>query len=221
MTNFQAARKNMVDCQIHTNSVINEKILSAFSTIPREIFVAPAKAQTAYTDECVEINKERLILPPMVHARLLEAIAPQPHEVALDIGGGSGYAAAILSSMVSTVIALENKQTTIDKAMKLLNSIDICNVAYEKGKLPEGLPQHAPYNIIMINAAVSEVPDAIIQQLDANGRIGAVIQRDENTLGHAVIIEKTKDGHISKRTLFEISVPYLQGFEPKETFAFA
>jgi len=157
----------------------------------------------------------------MVHARLLEAIAPRADEVALDIGGGTGYAAAILSSLVSTVIALENKQTTIDKATEILNNIDVCNVAYIKGKLNEGAAKHAPYNIIILNAAVNAVPEILVDQLDNNGRLAAVIQPEKTSFGHAVLIQKSQNGHVSKRTLFETSAPYLQGFEPKDSFTFA
>lgn len=220
MTNFQAARKNMVDCQISTNGVINPAVLTAFSTIPREIFVSADKQHVAYTDNVIPMAKDRTLLDPMTHARLLEAAAPKPAEVALDIGSGTGYSSAILSSLVSTVISLENRQTTIDKATKALTQIDICNVAHVKGKLHEGHAKHAPYDLIIINGTVAEIPDHIIAQLAKGGRLLTIVQKHEQAMAEAIIVMKNKNGTHSRRTLFETSAPYLQGFEPKPEFTF-
>lgn len=220
MTNFQAARKNMVDCQISTNGVITPAILTAFSTIPRELFVSADKQHVAYTDNVTLMTKDRTLLDPMTHARLLEAAAPKPAEVALDIGSGTGYSSAILSSLVSTVISLENRQTTIDKATKTLADIGICNVAYVKGKLVDGHAKHAPYDLIILNGAVAQIPEHIIDQLAKEGRLLAIVQQNQHAIAEAVIVMKNKNGTHSRRTLFETSAPYLQGFEPKTKFAF-
>ncbi len=220
MNTFQTARTHMVESQIRTNGVINEKILQAFETIPREHFVPDTLKTVAYTDKIVPINKERILLDPMTHARLLQAIAPQPHEIALDIGASSGYGAAILSSMVTTVLALENRPATIEKASKLLNKLDVCNVVYVQGKLSAGYSDEAPYDIIMINGAVASVPEALLNQLSETGRLTAIEKETNSSQGRAVLYHALGNGQYSKQILFESSVPYILGFEPEENFVF-
>jgi protein-L-isoaspartate(D-aspartate) O-methyltransferase len=220
MPNFQTARTNMVDCQIHTNGIIDPIILNSFNTIPRELFLPEEKQKIAYTDETISTSKDRFMLAPMVHARMVQALAIKPSEIALDIGGGNGYSAAILSTLATTVIALEARQITIDRATKILNSINFCNIVFIKGKLSQGCQEHAPYDVIFINGAVSRLPENLIQHLSTGGRLITIVQKTPRAIGEVTLVQKGQGAHYSKRVLFEACVPYVAGFEPEEEFIF-
>ena len=220
MSNFQAARTNMVDTQIHTNGVINPAILESFATIPREIFLPAHLQNVAYTDEPVALNKERFLLDPMTHARMVQALDITPDDTILDIGTGSGYSAAILSSLATTIMAVENRQSTIDKATKILNDIGACNIVFIKDKLTNGGQEHAPYNAIFIGGAVAEIPESLVKQLSPGGRMVTILQPDPNTVGQVTLIRKGQNDAYASRALFESNAPYMAGFEPKETFSF-
>lgn len=209
----------MVDCQIHTSGVINDKILEAFSTIPREKFV-PANVQSvAYKDEDLALPDNRFLLEPPVHARMLQALELQDNCVVLDIGGASGYPAAILSSMVTTVVAIEDNKAIVDYATQLWQDLECCNVAGLVGKLKEGNPEHAPYDAIILNGAVAEIPETLLKQLADGGRLIAVVKKPGHVMGDVTLV-RNSGGSFSSYRLFSAGSPYLEGFAPKAEFQF-
>ena len=119
MSNSDAARKNMIDGQIHTAGVILPSVLNAFETTPREAFVPQAYKDVAYYDEDLPIGNGRYLLEPIVHSKMVEALQPKDHHVALEIGGGTGYSAAILSKIVSTVVAVESDAEMLKYAQEV------------------------------------------------------------------------------------------------------
>lgn len=218
--NFEQARKNMVDSQIHTNGVIDQRILDAFERIPREEFVPEFMRKSAFNDEDLKIAEGRYIMEPSVHARLIQALDLKPESVVLDIGGGTGYSAAILSSIVSTVVILESEQSMLDHFSEKCDHLGICNIASFIGPLAEGNADHAPYDSIIINGAVSAVPQAILDQLAPNGRLVCVVKPAGKPIGSGTVFQKTENGTVSSYPLFDAATPYLHGFEPEETFSF-
>jgi protein-L-isoaspartate(D-aspartate) O-methyltransferase len=219
MTKYQAARKNMVDCQIHTAGVSHVGILDAFSTVPREKFVSPALQSIAHADEDLPLGEDRYLMSPLVHARLLQAANPQPEDVVLDIGGAYGYPAAILSSIVTTVLALEEKKKYIDQAEKAWGSLGICNVVPVRGALNKGHAEHAPYSLIILNGAVSQIPEAIVAQLTPEGRLLTIVKKPGMPVGQAAFVQKNGAAW-SSRILFDAAAHYLPGFEPASEFCF-
>ena len=220
MPDFKAARTNMVDCQIHTAGVISPGILSAFETIPREKFV-PANVQTvAYTDEDVPVGSGRFLLEPMIHAKMVQAVEPSANDKILDIGGATGYSAAILSSLSKDILALEENAEFLKKAEELWSSLEINNVRPVAGKMTEGAPAHAPFDLILINGSVTEIPEAITNQLAANGRLITIIRAPNAVMGQVTLMRKTGAKGLSSRPLFEAGSPYLPGFAPKTAFNF-
>lgn len=220
MMNFELARKNMVDCQIHTNGVIDKRILNAFETIPREKFVPSRLQNTAFNDEDLRVAEGRYLLEPSVHARLIQALDLKPEGVVLDIGGGTGYSAAILSSIVSTVVVVESEPTFLDRLADTLDQLDIRNVATFSGDLREGNAGHAPYDSIIINGAVASVPQAILDQLAPDGRLVCVVKQAGKPMGEGTVFQKAENGSVSSYPLFDAATPYLEGFEPRATFNF-
>ncbi len=218
MVDFAAARSNMVESQIRTNKVTDPHLLDAFETIPRERFVPEPLRGIAYVDEDVALGGQRFVMEPMVLAKLLQAARPGPGDVALDLGCGSGYATAILSRLVATVVALEVDAALAAAANQTLDELEIDNVVVVEGRLAEGYPKQAPYNVILLNGAVSEVPLAIADQLAEGGRLVTVVSVGAG-LGRATLMRRDS-GVISSRILCDASVPVLPGFEAAPGFVF-
>lgn len=220
MTDFLKMRRNMLDCQIRTAGVINEGVLHAFETVPREQFVPENLRAVSYNDEDIHIGAHRFLLEPMVQAKLLQALDLQPHEVVLDIGSGSGYSAAVISLLASTVISLIEKPEFLQVSQQRWRDMDYCNIVGVAGHLTQGHPEHAPYDAIYINGAVAAVPQAILNQLGVNGRLACVLKASPSAMGRAVIIQRLGDHHFSTQELFDAGTPYLHGFAPEPAFQF-
>jgi len=217
---YAQARQAMINSQIHPMGVVSEALLEAFSVVPREAFVPENQCGICYCDEDIEIAKGRYLMEPSVLARLIEATNPQKDDVALTIGSGIGYNAAILSHLVSTVVALEEDQNLIDTAQESWDELVCCTIACIKGELSKGAPQHAPYDLIIINGAVSEIPEDIKKQLNVGGRLVALVKPAGQKVAKATLVEHIKERCFSDRILFDAGTPYLSGFEPKKEFVF-
>ena len=216
----EKARQNMVDCQIHPSNVVDPAILNAFETVPREKFVPEAHKGTAYHDENLIFKDGRFMMAPTTHARMLQSLNLSKNDIALDIGCGNGYSSAILSSLVTTVIALESVQKNLDDAQIIWDEMEYLNIAGFKGTLNKGCANHAPYDVIIINGSCSELPTDIAMQLNDKGRL-IYIQKDSNSaMGQVTLVKKTNDT-LSSFSIFDASTPYLSGFEPREEFKFS
>ncbi|PCJ99257.1 MAG: hypothetical protein COA45_04255 [Zetaproteobacteria bacterium] len=220
MTDFIQTRTNMVDGQIHPSGVIDPRILETFEKVPRELFVPERLQGVAYADEDLDIGQGRYLLEPMTHAKMIQAVQPVETDVVLDIGVGAGYSSAILSPMVMTIIALEHNKRQMDKAVKLWDRLDVCNVALIEGKLIDGVADQAPYSLIIINGAVDAVPDALLNQVDVGGRLIAIVRKTGQTVGQVTLFIRSEKGDVSSKVLFDASAPFLKGFEPKTHFKF-
>ncbi len=220
MADFQQARKNMVEGQIHPNGVIMPELLEAFETTPRELFVPSDYKNLACNDEDIPLGGGRYLLEPSVHARMIQALEPKADDVVLDIGGGTGYGAAVLSPLVSTVVVVENENELIERVSQVWKEMGLCNIASFEGPLNEGNAANAPYDSIVIAGAVAEVPPQIIDQLVPHGRLVCIIKEAGHVMGQARIYQKSEDGQYSSYALFDAGSPYLKGFEPKPVFQF-
>lgn len=220
MNDFAAARTHMVDCQIHPSGVDTPAILQAFETVPREAFVPESFRSVSYRDEDLVFPDGRFLLDPMLHARMIEALEPSPSDIILDIGCLTGYSSAILSSLVSTVVAIEENGDYLKRAVETLQSLTICNVAGYKAKLNKGYPKNAPYDLIFVNGSVSNPPVPLIKQLREGGRLVCVVKPPGQSTGSAALFQSLGNNDFSSYTLFEASCPYLPGFEPEPAFTF-
>lgn len=216
----EQARQSMVESQLQPMGVMCEDVLKAFSTVPREAFVPECQQGICYCDEDIEIVKGRYLMEPSVFARLTQAAELTQDDVVLTIGSGIGYNAAILSQLVSTVVALEENQDLIDSAQKSWDEHSYCNIAVIKGSLTEGAAQHAPYDVVIINGAVCDIPESIKEQLNVGGRLLALVKVAGQNVAKAVLVKQNKKGEFSEEILFDAGTPYLIGFEPKKEFVF-
>jgi len=220
MIDFIQARTNMIDGQIHPAGVVDVGILDSFQNIPREEFMPDKLQSVAYTDENLIIGQNRFLLEPIAHAKMLQAAEIKSTDIVLDIGSAYGYSAAILSSLASTVIAVESNKRQIDKAARLWEKHSLSNIVQVENKPKIGAPKHAPYNVIVINGAVAEVPQSILDQLDVGGTLVTVIVEVGKQVGKAVVFRKSEDGNVSSSPIFDAGIPYLEGFEPVPEFQF-
>jgi protein-L-isoaspartate(D-aspartate) O-methyltransferase len=219
MPDFKAARTNMVDCQIHTAGVINPDILNAFGAIPREKFVPANVQKVAYTDEAVPVGEGRFLIEPSTHARMVQAAEPGKNERVLDVGAATGYSAAILASMVRQVVALEEKGSFLNHAEALWSALQFNNILSTTGRLTDGAPSHAPFDLIFMNGSVTEIPASLTAQMTDGGRLITIVRKPGAVMGQVTLVRKTGQS-FSSYPLFESGSPYLPGFEPKVSFQF-
>lgn len=218
----QNLRQNMVDCQIRTTDVTDIDVLDAFLSVPREAFVPDHKAELAYMDENIALTDKsadfaRYIMAPSPLAKLVQLCAVKADDVVLNIGTGTGYAAAILAGMASSVIALESDAGLAEKARTALSSLGVDNAVIVEGPLENGWSGEAPYDVILVNGSVDAVPTVIFDQLRDGGRLVVVI--GQGNAADAMVYTKTGSA-VSGREVFNASVPALPGFAKTPVFEF-
>ncbi len=218
MADYAAARVNMIESQIRPNRVTDGRILAAMAEVPRERFV-PRKLQgTAYVDQGLAVAPGRYLMEPAVFARLLQAAAIEPDDVVLDIGCATGYSTAVLARLAATVVAVESDPELVKAAGDLLADLDADNAAVVQGALEKGYARQAPYDAIVLGGAIDEVPPMIADQLAEGGRLVAVVTGGSSA-GVGVLILRAR-GALSRRILFDASVPPLPGFAVERGFVF-
>ena len=218
MIDYTAARLNMVESQLRTNMVTDAALLEAFEQVPRELFVPEEMRGVAHVDKELAVGQGRHVMEPRVLARLLQAAQPEPQDIVLDIGCGTGYATAILARLSATVVALESDGALVARANEVLGELEVGNAVVVEGTLNEGYAKQAPFNVIVVNGAVAEVPSAISGQLAEAGRLVTVV-RNSAGMGRAILMQRIGEV-VSSRTLFDAAVPVLPGFEVEPGFVF-
>ncbi len=163
--------QRMVAEQLRPHGVTDERVLQAMALVPREEFLAPGMRRHAYEDRALAIECGQTISQPLVVALMAQAAAPQPDDVALEVGTGSGYAAAVLGRLCRRVITIEREPALAERASETLRRLGFENVdvAVADGSL--GWPDGAPYNLILVAAAATGVPQALLDQLADGGRM--------------------------------------------------
>lgn len=217
MTESAVARSHMIDCQLRPNEVNDERIIDAIENVARELFVPKAKRSVAYVDEDLEIGEGRFLMEPMIFARLITAADIQASDLVLDVGCATGYSAAVIAGLADAVVALEENETLAAAAEKKLSEQDVMNVAVVKGALNAGVAKQGPYDVIVIEGAVEEIPAGLVKQLKDGGRLVCV--KVEGGVGRAHIVTM-EDGVTSARNLFDANVQALPGFQVEKGFVF-
>jgi protein-L-isoaspartate(D-aspartate) O-methyltransferase len=209
---FIEKRGYMVNGQLRVGDVTDHDLLAAFLATPRESFVAPTHAAFAYVDadQPSRGSSARRLLAPLTLARLLQALAVQPGDRALDVAGGSGYSASILAQLGANVIALESDAGAAEAARQLLVGVEVV-----VGDLTAGAPGRGPFDAILVNGGFEILPEALVAQLASGGRLVGV----DASAQEAVLIEKSAAG-VSRRGLFDAHAATIQAFRRAPSFAF-
>ena len=151
--------------------VADARILSAFRAVPREAFVPSELVQFAYEDRALPIGAGQTISQPSMIALMLAALEPEPTDHALEIGSGSGYAAALLGRLTASVLGLEIVPELAERARQTLARLEVPNVSIETGDGVAALDGRGPFDIILVSAAAREAPAELVEQLAVGGRI--------------------------------------------------
>jgi protein-L-isoaspartate(D-aspartate) O-methyltransferase len=223
MINEPAARLNMVEGQLRTNKVTDEAVLEGFLTTPRERFVPSPLRGIAYVDDDIPLGNGRVLIEPLVLARLLQLAGIGKNDKVLEIGCATGYATAILAKMAASVVALESDPPLAAAARANLAALGRGNVQLQEAPLNGGWRAGAPYDVILVNGGVGEIPASISDQLAEGGRLVTVTEGSagpaEARCGCAVLMTRA-EGKLSSRPAFDATVEILPGFARRPAFVF-
>jgi len=170
-TGLAADREAMVERQLRQRGITDPDILAAFHAVPREAFISGEYAHLAYGDHPLPIEAGQTISQPYIVALMIEAAAIKPGDKVLEVGSGSGYAAAVISRIAASVVGIERQHDLVEIARERLTRLGYDNVDIVEGDGTKGWPDRAPYDAILAAASGSHVPDPLIDQLKAGGRL--------------------------------------------------
>lgn len=215
MTDYAARRTVMVDTQVRPSDVTKFPIIDAMLSVPREAFVPREMREAAYVGENIDLGGGRVILEPRTLAKMLDVLDIRGDELVLDIGCALGYSSAVIARMAEAVVAVEENPYMISEAQSLLAENGVDNVVSHEGPLAQGAVEHGPYDVIVVQGAVTHLPEILSDQLKEGGRIACLFM--EEALG-VVRIGYKIDGHLTWRFAFNASAPVLPGFERHAAF---
>lgn len=171
LTDFAAEREAMVERQIASRGITDPKILEAFRAVPREEFLSEEYRDLAYGDHPLPIEAGQTISQPYIVALMIKAAEVKPGDKVLEVGAGSGYAAAVISRIASEVIAIERQSELVEVASERMRRLGYDNVRIVEGDGTRGWPDDAPFDAILAAASGSHVPPPWVEQLAERGRI--------------------------------------------------
>ncbi len=209
---YAAARARMVAEQLAGRDIEDAAVLRAMRLVPRERFVPQASRPYAYDDGPLPIPANQTISQPYVVAYMLAALALRPGDRVLEIGAGSGYAAAVLSRIVGQVYTVERHAELADYARERLAALGYDNVRVHRGDGTRGWPEHAPYDAIIVAAGGPAVPDSLRGQLAPGGRLVMPVGRSRQQQ-HLVLVTRRPDGGYDEERLAPVAFVPLIGEE--------
>ena len=218
MSDYAAARFHMVECQIRPNKVTDHRLVEAMMDVPRERFVPDALRGIAYVDGDLAVGQGRYLMEPMIFARMLQEASVQETDKVLDVGCATGYSTAVLARLGASAVGVESDPSLAAKAKDALAQVGATNATVVEGPLGQGCAAEAPYDVIIFEGAVAEVPSQVCEQLAEGGRM-VVTVLGERGLGEVRLYQRY-GRTVSSRILFEAQPHLLPGFEPKAKFEF-
>ena len=215
MPDYAARRTTMVDTQIRPSDVTKFPIIAAFLEVPRERYVPAALREAAYAGDPLPVAPGRSLLDPRSFAKMLDAIDLGPDELVLDVGAGLGYGAAVMARLAGTVVAIEEDGAMAGEAEAMLAAERVDTAIVHAGRLVDGAARHGPYDAIVIEGGVEQIPDQLVAQRKEGGRMAAIFM--QGPVG-ACRIGLRHAGAMRWRDDFNATAPVLPGFSRQKAF---
>ncbi len=215
---FQQARFNMVEQQIRTWDVLDQDILNALQSVPRDAFVPEDFRLLAYSDTRIPLGHGQSMMTPKLEARIVQALKPTATERVLEIGTGSGYLTALLGHFARNVLSLELHEDLATAAQRKFRAQSMMNIQVLPVDGFQGQPERGPFDVIAVTGALYQRSPALEAQLAVGGRLFAVVGQ-----GHAMealLITRLANGGFTTEALFETELEPLIGAEPPPRFTF-
>jgi len=214
MDSLQNERQNMVRLQLERRGITDERILQAFREVPRHEFVPLEHRSAAYTDHPIPIGYGQTISQPYVVALMIQEVDVTDNDIVLDIGTGSGYGAAILSRLAKEIYSIERVEPLATESKRLLASLGYDNVHVKCGDGFAGWPEKAPFDVIILGAAPTEIPEDLKNQLSEGGRLIAPVGGENQRL---VTLERKDGNFVENSGTFVRFVPMKSGKQTNDT----
>jgi len=216
--NQNQARFNMVEQQIRTWEVLDKAVLNALMHLQREHFVPADCLELAYADTEIPLSHGQTMLPPRVDARLVNDLALTGTESVLEIGTGSGYLCALLALRARQVLSFEIHANVAQAAQRHLAQAGITNAQVRAQDGAMGAPSEGPFDAIVLGGSVSEVPQALLDQLAMGGRLIAIV--GEEPVMQTTLFTRVGSQSWRSQVLWDTLAPPLQGFAQPSAFHF-
>ncbi|MFO7906549.1 MAG: protein-L-isoaspartate(D-aspartate) O-methyltransferase [Planctomycetota bacterium] len=202
------ARRQMVERQLAARDVTDERVLDAMRKVPRHLFVPENMRSQAHADGPLPIGHGQTISQPYIVGLMTQLARPEKTDVALDVGTGSGYQAAVLSLLCKEVYSIEIVEPLAETARERLNTLGHENVTVKHGNGYRGWPEKSPFDVIIVAAAPERIPQPLIDQLKPGGRLVIPVgDRFQNL----TLVEKELDGSVSKRKVAPVAFVPMTG----------
>jgi protein-L-isoaspartate(D-aspartate) O-methyltransferase len=208
---LQAIRDSVRDSASYTGrSELSEQVMGAMAAVPREEFVLPAYRHMAYRNSPLPIAAGQTISQPLIVALMTELLEPQPTDVILEVGTGSGYQAAVLAELVDHVYSIEIIEELATSAAATLKRLDYDNVSVRAGDGYAGWPEHAPFDGIIVTAAAEHLPPPLLKQLKPGGKL-VIPVGEHNGYQELLVVEVDADGEVSRKSVLPVRFVPLTG----------
>ena len=208
---LEAVRESVRQSEDYTGySELSENVMNAMGTVPRHEFVAPVHRDLAYRNTPLPIESGQTISQPLIVALMTELLQPQPRDVILEVGTGSGYQAAVLAELVKHVYSIEIIAELASSAAQVLQRLNYDNVTVRAGDGYAGWPEHAPFDGIIVTAAAEHLPLPLLQQLKPGGKLVIPVGQHDG-YQELLVVEVNENGDVSHESVLPVRFVPLTG----------
>lgn len=216
--NVEQARFNMIEQQVRTWEVLDQRVLDIMSAVPREQFVPERYRALAFADIHIPLGEGQVMMEPKLEGRLLQALGLRPTDRVLEIGTGSGYLTACLAKLAAQVVTVEMSRTLSEAARERIQALGLDNVTFRIGDGAQGWPGDGPFDAIALTGSCPQVPETYKHQLKEGGRLFVVV--GEPPIMEAMLITRLGEQEWSSESLFDTKLPLLEGVQRPQHFVF-